>query len=71
MYYLFFRLNLYDKWETVQTRYLIYPKHWDIFTLLTLQTSAETFEDSADPDETARNKPSHQDLHSVLFWFWF
>ena len=31
--------------------------------LSSLQTNTDTFANSTDPDEMARNKPSHQDLH--------
>ncbi len=41
-----------------------------IITLSTLHTSIKrTFENSADPDDTARNEPSHQDLHCLLISF--
>ena len=30
-----------------------------------------TFTHSADPEETAHNEQSHQDLHCLTFWFWF
>ena len=30
---------------------------------LTLKTSTNTYGNSVDPDETAHNEPSHQDLH--------
>ena len=39
------------------------------FNLSTLQTNTETYANSADPDETARNEPSHQDLHCLPFCF--
>ena len=32
-------------------------------TLSALQTKPDTCANSVDPDETARNEPSHQDLH--------
>ena len=31
--------------------------------LSTLQTNADAYANSVDPDETARNEPFHQDLH--------
>ena len=31
-----------------------------------LQTNTDNFENSVDHDETARNEPSHQDLHFLL-----
>ena len=36
-----------------------------ILTLLALQSNSDTFANSADRDETARNEPSHQDLHRL------
>ncbi len=43
-----------------------------LLTLSTLQTSIKrTFANSADPDEPARNEPSHQDLHCLLIVFKF
>ena len=36
-----------------------------------LQTKPDTFTNIVDPDETARNEPSNQDLHCSPFWFWF
>ena len=36
-------------------------------TLLTLWNEAYTFASSAEPDYTARNKPSHLILHCLLF----
>ena len=44
----------------------------DIFSLLTLsslQTTTDTFGNSADPDEKALDEPSHQDLHCLLFCY--
>ena len=41
------------------------------FDISYLQTSTHTSANSADPDETARNEPSHQDLHCFPFWYWF
>ena len=34
-----------------------------------LQTNTNTCANSVDPDETARNEPSHQDLHCLQFCF--
>ena len=41
-------------------------------TLATLQTKIDPFANSVDQDETAHNKPSHQDLHCLPFCsrFW-
>ena len=36
-----------------------------------LQTNTDTFANSADPDETVSNEPSHQDLHCLPFCLWF
>ena len=36
-----------------------------------MQTKTSTFAKSADPDEMARNEPSHQDLHCLPFCFNF
>ena len=36
-----------------------------ILTLSSLQTNTDTFANSADPDETAHNEPSHQDLQCL------
>ena len=38
-------------------------------TLSTLQTKTDAFANSVDPDETACNEPSHQDLHCLPFCF--
>ena len=35
--------------------------------LSSLQTSSDTFANSADPDETARDEPSYQDIHDIPF----
>ena len=43
---------------------------WEL-TLLSLQTSTDIFANSVDPDEMACYKPSHQDLHCLLFNFSF
>ena len=42
-----------------------------LLTLSTWQTKTFTFANSVDPDETARNEPSHQDLHCLPFGFGF
>ena len=34
-----------------------------------LQITTDTFANSVDPDETARNELSHQDLHCLLYCF--
>ena len=39
-------------------------------TLSSLQTNTGTFANSADPDETAHNEPSHQDLQCLPFCYW-
>ena len=36
-----------------------------ILTLSTLKTKADTYANSVDPDETAHNEPSHQDLYCL------
>ena len=36
-----------------------------------LQIKTGTFANNVDPDETAHNEPSHQDLHCLLFTFLF
>ena len=38
-------------------------------TLFSLQTNADAFANSADPDETARNEPFHQDLQCLPFCY--
>ena len=38
---------------------------FSVLTLSSLQTSTDTFANSADPDETAHKEPSHQDLHCL------
>ena len=39
------------------------------YTLSALQTKTDNFANSVDPDETAHNEPSHQDLHCLpSFW---
>ena len=42
-----------------------------MWILSSLQTNAGIFLNSADPEETARNEPSHQDLHSFQSCYWF
>ena len=34
-----------------------------------LQTNTDKFENSTDPDETAHNGPSHQDLHYLPLFY--
>ena len=36
-----------------------------------LQTKTDIIENSVDTNETARNKPSHLDLHYLPFYFYF
>ena len=36
-------------------------------TLSARQTKTNLYANSADPDETSRNEPSHQDLHCLPF----
>ena len=36
-----------------------------VLTLSACQTKTDTCANSIDPDETARNEPSHQDLHCL------
>ena len=46
--------------------------YWDkTGTLTSLQTQTDTFANSVDPNKTARNEPSHPDLHSLPFYFGF
>ena len=40
-------------------------------TLSASQTKPDTSSNSIDPDETAHNESSHQDLHCLQFWFDF
>ena len=45
---------------------------WKILLTLTfssLKINADDFANSADPDDTAQHKPSHQDLHCLPFCF--
>ena len=42
-----------------------------LFTLSARKTKTDTFENSVDPDETAHNEPSHQDLQCLPFCSWF
>ena len=42
-----------------------------ILTLSTLYTKTDAFANSVEPDETAHNEPSHQDLHCLQFYFDF
>ena len=41
------------------------------WTLTAWQTNTYTFVNSVDPDETARNEPSHQELHCLPLYFGF
>ena len=41
-----------------------------ILTLETLQTKTDNFANSVAPDETARNEPSHLELHCLPFCSW-
>ena len=43
----------------------------EMLTLPSQQTDRDTFVNGADPDETARNEPSHQDLHCLQLCYWF
>ena len=43
----------------------------DHLTLLQLQANINAFANSADLDETARNEPSHLDLHGLPVCCWF
>ena len=40
-------------------------------TTSNLQTNTDTFANSVDPDETARNEPSQQNLHCLRLCYWF
>ena len=56
-------------WSTQAVRAFI-----QIVSMLTLsaqQTKTDTRAISADPDKTARDEPSHQDLHCLPFCFRF
>ena len=44
-------------------------KELHILTISFLQTNTDIFANSEDPDETARNEPSHQDLHYLPFCY--
>ena len=39
-------------------------------TLSSLQTNTDTFANSVDPDETAHNEQSHQDLNCAILLLW-
>ena len=54
-----YKLNLI--WRDSQVRGL---------NLLSLQSKADTYANSVDPDETARHEPSHQSLHCLQFCYW-
>ena len=43
-------------------------KKVNTLTLSLLQTKTDSFANSADPDEMARNEPSHLDLHCLPFY---
>ena len=45
----------------------LYPLNLYPFFLIlsSLKINTDTFANSVDPDETARNEPSHQDLHCL------
>ena len=45
-----------------------FPGWW---TLVSLQTITDTTANRIDTDETARNEPSHLDLHCLPFCYWF
>ena len=55
-----FLLYLFGSWFIFKAR---------ILTLSFLQANTDTFANSVDPDETAHNEPSHQDLHCLLFYY--
>ena len=42
-----------------------------ILILSSLQINMDIFANSVDPDERARNEPSHQDLHYLPFYHCF
>ena len=39
--------------------------------LLYMHTFTHSFANTVDPDETARDEPSHKDLHCLPFYYWF
>ena len=41
-----------------------------MFTLSSLQTNSDIIPNSTDPDKTAHNEPSHQDLQSLQLCYW-
>ena len=45
----------------------------DFFSLIlsSLQTKPNTCANSVDPDEMARNEPSHQDLHCFYYYYYY
>ena len=47
----------------------LFPFFVQHLTVSLLLSKTGTCTNSADPDETARNEPSHQDLHSLPFCF--
>ena len=51
------------KWRKIYRLYLVSA------ALSALQTKTMSFANSVDPDETAHNEPSHQDLHCLPFLF--
>ena len=42
-----------------------------VFNPSALQTNTDTWANSVEPDETARDEPSHLDLPCFPFYFWF
>ena len=55
--------------EMVKFCEVFYHGKMACLTLLALQTKTGTCANIVDPDETARNKPSHQDIHCLPFCF--
>ena len=53
--------NRHHSWEMMNS---------DDHTCRPKQTYIIVFANSIDADETARNEPSHQDLHCLPFSFW-
>ena len=47
----------------------LYTGTWIVLTLSVFQIKTDTCAKNVDLDETARYEPSHQDLHSLPFFF--
>ena len=62
--------EIYKENYKVKTNGSLKPKkRHHFFIILSLQTNMENFANKVDLDKMVLNKPSHQDLHCLLFYY--